>query len=262
MIIKSPRGAQLNRSHPLARGLVGCWLFNEGTGDKVFDLSGNGNQGTLTNMDPATDWVGGKDGWALDFDGVDDEVDVVDNPTLQPATSVTLFAVFNSHDISATSGWQALIRKERLSTGDESYALDISNDQLRFIVRNDSTYNAIQRTLTWINDRDYSVCGIFHGGETITLNRNGGEFDQTDTPTFTTMTYDASLLDLGRQTAAGTSLNGCISIAYVYNRALIAAEVHQLHLNPYQIFESGVSAGIFGTLAALGPKIKQFIRGR
>ena len=57
---KPYRGIQLNRQHPLARGLVGCWLVNEGTGDKVFDYSGNGNNGILTNMDEA-DWVSGRD---------------------------------------------------------------------------------------------------------------------------------------------------------------------------------------------------------
>lgn len=36
-----------NFSHPLAKGLVGCWLFNEGAGGVVHDLSGNGNNGTF-----------------------------------------------------------------------------------------------------------------------------------------------------------------------------------------------------------------------
>jgi hypothetical protein len=37
MILKPPRGAILNRTHPLARGLVGCWLFNEWTGNTARD---------------------------------------------------------------------------------------------------------------------------------------------------------------------------------------------------------------------------------
>ena len=35
---------------------VGEWWLNEGSGSLVNDSSGNGNTGTLTNMDPATDW--------------------------------------------------------------------------------------------------------------------------------------------------------------------------------------------------------------
>lgn len=46
------------------------------------DVTGNGHDGTLVNMDPATDWVGGLAGLALDFDGVDDYVSVPDHAAL------------------------------------------------------------------------------------------------------------------------------------------------------------------------------------
>ena len=45
----------------LTDGLQGWWcpsLDDAGNGTTTLtDLSGNGNHGTLTNMDPATDWV-------------------------------------------------------------------------------------------------------------------------------------------------------------------------------------------------------------
>jgi len=59
-------------------GLVGYWNFEEGTGNsQTFDRSGRGNTGTLTAMDPLTDWVNGatSTGQALDFDGSNDYVD-------------------------------------------------------------------------------------------------------------------------------------------------------------------------------------------
>jgi hypothetical protein len=60
----------------LWEGLVGCWVPQMGpTGDTLLDLSGYRNHGTLTNMDPATDWVTQQDGWALDFDGSNDHID-------------------------------------------------------------------------------------------------------------------------------------------------------------------------------------------
>jgi hypothetical protein len=39
------------------------------TGETLRDVSGNGNHGTLTNMDAASDWVATSKGLALDFDG-------------------------------------------------------------------------------------------------------------------------------------------------------------------------------------------------
>jgi len=66
-------GVLLNPYHPLARGLVGCWLFNEGGGNTVFDQSGLGYHGTLGGgtAEYRPDWVSGKMGPALDFDGSD-----------------------------------------------------------------------------------------------------------------------------------------------------------------------------------------------
>jgi hypothetical protein len=69
---KPSRGIQLNRSHPLTRGLVACWLLNENTGSKIFDTSGNGNIGTLKAQ---TYWEAGLFGSHLHFDGTDDYVD-------------------------------------------------------------------------------------------------------------------------------------------------------------------------------------------
>src|SRR5690242_1800589 len=44
---KPPVGTPLARAHPLARGLVGCWPLNEGTGTLARDAAG-GNHLTLT----------------------------------------------------------------------------------------------------------------------------------------------------------------------------------------------------------------------
>ena len=67
MIIKPRLGSRIDESASINRDLRSWWLFNEGAGQTVRDIVG-GNDGTLTNMDPASDWVGG----ALDFDGSND----------------------------------------------------------------------------------------------------------------------------------------------------------------------------------------------
>jgi len=69
-------GALLNPYHPLAQGLIGCWLFNEGGGNTVFDLSGYANHGMLGGgtVGYCPSWTVGKFGSALNFDGTDDYV--------------------------------------------------------------------------------------------------------------------------------------------------------------------------------------------
>ena len=115
-IIKPHRGVEINWSHPLARGLVGCWLFDEGTGEKVFDLSGNNNTGTLIAMDPATDWIAGKDGFALDFDNIDDHIDC-GNPSILQVTSALTMEVL----ISRINGQGHLLTKYNSGAGDRGY---------------------------------------------------------------------------------------------------------------------------------------------
>ena len=61
---------------PTRDGLVGYWSMDEGMGTQVGDMSGNGNHSTMTNMNANTDWVAGRYGKALDFDGSDDYVAV------------------------------------------------------------------------------------------------------------------------------------------------------------------------------------------
>lgn len=57
-------------------GLVGHWKLDESSGSPTAADSAGANTGTLTNMDPATDWITGKIGNALDFDGADDYVNL------------------------------------------------------------------------------------------------------------------------------------------------------------------------------------------
>ena len=66
------RGIQINHTHPLARGLIGSWPFNDGTGPKTWDYSGNANKGTLEG---GATWTPGRRGWAVNCDGVDGRID-------------------------------------------------------------------------------------------------------------------------------------------------------------------------------------------
>lgn len=70
-------------AHPeLWRGLVGLWAPSVGVqGMRLWDFSLHRNHGTMTNMTQGS-WVGGKNGWALEFDGSDDYIDIPDDLSL------------------------------------------------------------------------------------------------------------------------------------------------------------------------------------
>ena len=73
--------------HSSATDLVLHLPLDDGSGSAVAaDVSGNGHDGTLINMDPNTDWVSGLVGLALDFDGTNDYVSVSDHADLDFGT--------------------------------------------------------------------------------------------------------------------------------------------------------------------------------
>jgi hypothetical protein len=78
---------------PLTRdqGLVGYWSFDEGSGSTAYDYSGNGNDGTLVNG-PTWESFSCASGECLDFDGVDDAVNVGSSGRLDLTNGLTVLA--------------------------------------------------------------------------------------------------------------------------------------------------------------------------
>jgi hypothetical protein len=90
----------------LWRGCVGAW--NPGLGPSgltLRDWSPFKNHGTLTNMDPGTDWVASQGRYALDFDGVDD---VVQTASVSRPASITI-SVWANINYSASTSFARLI---------------------------------------------------------------------------------------------------------------------------------------------------------
>jgi len=71
--------------------LKGCVLgldFEERSGNKVYDLSGNNNDGTIYGAQ----WANGKIGYGLKFDGVDDYIEIPHSSSLDLTDELTLMA--------------------------------------------------------------------------------------------------------------------------------------------------------------------------
>ncbi len=79
--------------------------FEDGMGSATAsDVTGNGHDGTLVNMDPNMDWVSGMAGLALDFDGLDDYVSVPDDAALDFGTG-DFSVVIWLYKRSTTNNW-------------------------------------------------------------------------------------------------------------------------------------------------------------
>jgi hypothetical protein len=107
-------------------GLVGWWPFNGNANDE----SGNGNHGTVNGATLAADRFGNA-GKAYSFDGVDDFVQISNNPLLEPSNSISISAwVFI--DSNQTTNFPPIISKESgIPWGYTSYALICGNAGLQ-----------------------------------------------------------------------------------------------------------------------------------
>src|SRR3989338_5345117 len=111
----------------LQEGLVGFWSFDgpdmsQSTNNVwALDRSGQGNNGQLTNMATSSARKIGKIGQALDFDGVDDYVNVPDATSLD-VDSFTI-STWAKHSTDTFKQWEPIVAK-----GDSSYRLYLCGD--------------------------------------------------------------------------------------------------------------------------------------
>ena len=78
------------------RNLVGAWIpgLNPRGGSTLFDISGRGYNGTLTDMDPTTDWVVSEKGLAIDLDATNDDINLGSIGLLRSKSQFTVVSWF------------------------------------------------------------------------------------------------------------------------------------------------------------------------
>lgn len=101
--------AEVTALYNYAPGPVGYWDFNENSGTtNVYDKSGNGYIGTMNGSMNQSDWVPGKFGSALEFDGNDDSIST--NNTSQ-LTSWTISAYVNGSELPNGSKYSSIVMR-------------------------------------------------------------------------------------------------------------------------------------------------------
>jgi len=109
--------------------LVGLWRFNEGSGTTVYDLSGNGNDGTLEGN---PEWVDTRRGGGIKLDGVDDHIRVPDFSLT--TDTITFIAMIEGWK---TSDWAAIAVSR--GDGDPGGLWFGDNDTLHYVWNDDSS---------------------------------------------------------------------------------------------------------------------------
>jgi len=122
------------------RGTLGLWHFNEGTGNRIFDASVNGNQGTLMNMFN-DDWVSGRYDKGIEFDGVNDYIEVPNSKVLNPINEISVELWLKPYDLSSPE--QVILEKPTLTKDPPHYQYNMfidGNGSVHFGLTLDGTY--------------------------------------------------------------------------------------------------------------------------
>jgi len=205
--------------------LVGWWTLDEGSGLNVLDRSGYGNHGVLRGE---PQWVIGYDGGALEFDGVDDFVQVPHDPILTVDNEVTVMAWINTsrHEGPPGQGYQGIVAKGN-STRSYSFYTQ-SAGTLHFSTTSEGAYvGSSSSTQVPLNEWVHVAAQVLDGGHVYYIN---GENAGTGGGGITLPgAADGDPVVIGRtQEGATRSFLGLIDDVRIYNRALTQDEIKQI----------------------------------
>lgn len=204
--------------------------MDEGSGNKTYDQSGNHNDGTLYPTSVEVDdydgpqWVDGKFGKALSFDGEDDYVDCGNDESLNITDEVTIEAWINpqkAHLGRIVSKWDS-------PTNNRSYLLSFLNGHLEFFISpyGSAAYEYITSSTTIETNRWSHVVATRESDGIMRLFINGVE--DAERGSVTDIFASMAPLRIGQQENSNY-FNGLIDEIRIYSRALTAEEISDLY---------------------------------
>ena len=186
-----------------------------GSGTTWTDLSGNSNTGTLTNGPTYSS----ADGGYLNFDGTDDYVDVSGSISVSAATFLAWVRL--DGDQSHFTG--VIFSRSSDVSGMNFYS---TSEQIAYHWNNASnTYNWQSGLIVPTQEWCMISVNVNSSSATAYLCRSSGITSATNTVSHSSITLDA--INVGRDSNSGRDLDGRMSVAMIYNRALTASEVAQ-----------------------------------
>jgi len=245
MILKPRPFRKPNLAHPLARGLVGCWIFNEGGGNEVFDLSGNNLSGTFTS---GLLWAPGAQGYCVQSDTDGEYISVADCSLLRSA-HVTVACYVNITNVGPAIG-DGIVSKND-AAGSEGWALRNCVGYLRWGINAYNSNIAQSDAGTITAGNWYFLVGTYDG-VTCRVYIDGIEAASADDAG--PISYGSDALNIGRMFQSDTyTSDQQISYVMIWDRALTGAEIALLYRQPFCMFRrapielwAAASPGIVG----------------
>lgn len=210
-------------------------------GRTLFDISGRGNNGTLTNMDPATDWRPNQFGMALNFNPSSNNFVNLGNPTnLRPIQGVTIFSVITP-GANQGGNWGRIISKSNGGSGD-NWGLSVQDHDLRMSFRINN--NSVTATNPLVAGRLHKVASTYDGA----IKRIYQDGLENGSETQTGLISTANDVTIGRNaTSTNRYYQGGINLILVFDGALFTKQIGILTLDPLAPFRLRQSMPFFVT---------------
>jgi len=209
------RSARESIAPELWKGNIGLWAPSLGvTGNKLMDVSGYGGVGTLTDMDPAEDWVSSQHGMTLRFDGANQRVAIA--PAVAASTEFAMSAVVKVDDATPEECSIQTVNGFMHVFAEKAYMLSWDN-------RTGTGAYHRNTALGSVVDNEWTTLGITGTGASFAAYINGvyvGTHNQLAT---TPSNYSATMIGAGLD-GTKTELVGNVLLAACWNRGLAAAE--------------------------------------
>ena len=246
------RGALLNRSHPLARGLICCQLFNEGAGRHLFDLSRN-NDMSYVVPDYTSTWQGGG--------GIKtDSTKYATIPTLD-LTAYDAVTVVATTRAEALSGNQILWElSDNFNFNQQSFLAYCAGSYI-YIDQNASGMDVWKTTPISVNQA-CQIAGVYQlDGGRITGYVNGTVSGSLTSANSTQSgTYGSYPLYVGARAGSSLFFDSFYKRFYIYNRALSPAEIGWLYREPDAMIDR-ITGRVYAFGGIVGTAVRATVRG-
>lgn len=220
---------------------IGIWLFDEGAGDTAKDSSGNGNDGKFVG---GGEWVDGKFGKAVRFNGVNQCIEVPDSNTLDiEGDQVTILCWFWWE--GSGDGWQTFVSKGPMSGTWENWAyfINMPNRHTHFVINPNGNRQWINSPVNAFGPKEWHFTAGTYDGKNVKIYMDGDLV--TTQPVSGKLVPNDNTLRIGHREGSPHWWNGILDEIAVFKRALSEDEIKAI-----------MKDGLSKSLLPVGPRGK------
>jgi len=248
-LLKPIRASQIDPNHPLAKGLTGCWLMNEATGEVVGDSGSHRNNGSFHYSSVAPAWKSGRHGSSLEFGYERCVYCGTDKFGWDITSEISVVALVNqtANQTNTLFTRSGLVRPCRLSA--------YSSGKFKWWVYTDGADCIINSTSTHAIDGSefVHVAGVWRPGDGRLYVNGVQEAGESSSSGSLNFYNDSQPVGIGG-TYEGSNyyycFSGRIEYVFVYNRVLSSEEIKWLYCEPFAMFANPIRPALIAVTSA------------